>query len=1369
MNKLIKNALQRLKCNPKKFTANVLLVTLAAQWSMPIYAGIQFAKDVKALEDSLNSAARLELAPSNNNYTYKEIFPYPVPDIFDGFDYFYKNVSQHNPSQFTDVKWIPISVGDITTFIPNAPAKPKFIGTPYVERDIVRLQLNQMLNRSYIESNGLSEEHSEQGYNGMIRRLYNNGLQWLRSNPSVKFGQNLTQSQVNALPKNMIWPEFRQIAGESNVLIPFVYLTQETLEKESVTDTTLDIASGVIKTHNFFINGGNVISDRQLHIAASNKFKLVNGSVSSDQVFVKANEIENLSGDISGRKVQLLANQITNKTLVYRHNYEHGFSELAGKLATITGIDSLNIYSAGDFTVEGGNLKSNGELKVKAGGKVTIVPQKVRQDHAQQGEHWQTATKSLVNIQSELSAIDLLSIVGNEIYVTGSVLESEGVLELLASEGIYLTAAIDNFSSSESFESQTGGLFGTKESSSFSEYHEGIVETLLKSGQDLVISTEMGPVRMSAVNVESGAVAKILADDVHFEAFITQAMENSQESYSGSLSFRHQGSGFSEQYAHYNEFRAKGGLLVDARNGVHVDIVSGKDAASIEQTLNALSSRPGMEWLEELRNNPEVDVHWSTIQLEIERWDYDNSGLTPAGMAILGLAITAATGGNGLVLLQGNGAFAAAINAGYSAIVTQATGSLLANGFDVGKTLTEIASHESIQNLVTSMVTAGVMQNLSAEFLAGDNGLNSYLNEVIENDYIADFAQQSIQSVMHSTVSANAQSLLSGEGFASLDFEKIALKSMAMSAINIVGKELANKIGAAKNRLPLDANGEFQIELDENGQVVLNEPISSAAGYIAHAALGCVMQGAISIANGGDRNDHTQACGSGAGGAVVGEYIANNHLTEANKALDEAEGAALSLIADFGRGAQCIEDPLDKGICTYLSVESQKKLLELEKQGISASALVAGVTVFIFGGDVTSASEAAENAVKNNHFQRWKTKVPFGAQSYVRNIIRFGEVQEGIDFVKLLIDVASGNSPITPTQLLEELLKDLGKDFIADKAFKKLPFREQLNKVREILVKDGHDDLLDVLHGVEDHFTGIDVPGGKIGINEAKPPKPQYPKDYDTGFPLLRPEGVKHNDQTWLDFLEHRKNTPYARVSFDRYKYYSENNYTFDGRWKSPSGAYSGFYLRHPYKFSSEIRGSEVHRSQYDSINGKTTDELINRRKELLESDPQSLEAKRISEHFGVSNGERFAVKPTNEGGLGLQEKGIATYKSNPENKSDQFDEVFLKPPTIIDYKGSATAYPHKSSVLVDGVRYEQGTYEHTQVTLAKMREFMRNDEFKAWTPQKKSHYELTVNTLEEAFETGELKYKIITQTVGKDGLGKVIVDEYDIRNQTKK
>ncbi|EGU57406.1 hypothetical protein VINI7043_04790 [Vibrio nigripulchritudo ATCC 27043] len=1367
MKKILKHALRKMKCNPKKFTANMLLVTLAAQWSMPIYAGVRYAKDVKALEDSLNSAARLELAPSNNNYTYKEIFPYPVPDIFDGFDYFYKNASRHNASQFADVKWIPIGVGDITTFIPKASAKPKFIGTPYVERDIVRLQLNQMLNRSYISSNGLSAEHSEQGYNGMIRLLYKNGLEWFKKNPTVKFGQNLTEAQINTLPKDMIWPEIRELTTGQEIVIPFVYLTQATLAKETVTDTTLDIGSGVIKTHNFYINGGKVISDRQLHIAASNKFKLVNGSVSSNQIFVKANEIENLSGDISGRKVQLLANQITNKTLVYRHNYEHGFSELAGKLATITGIDSLNIYSAGDFTVEGGNLKSNGELKVKAGGKVTIVPQKVRQDHAQQGEHWQTATKSLVNIQSELSAIDLLSIVGNEIYVTGSVLESEGVLELLASEGIYLTAAIDNFSSSESFESQTGGLFGTKESSSFSEYHEGIVETLLKSGQDLVISTDMGPVRMSAVNVESGGVAKILADDVHFEAFITQAMENSQESYTGSLSFRHQGSGFSEQYAHYNEFRAKGGLLVDARNGVHVDIVSGKDAASIEQTLNALSSRPGMEWLAELRNNPEVDIHWNTIQLEIERWDYDNSGLTPAGMAILGLAITAATAGSGgLSIIAGEGAFATAINAGYSAIVTQATGSLLANGFDVGKTLTEIASHESIQNLVTSMVTAGVMQNLSAEFLAGDNGLNSYLNEVIENDYIADFAQQSIQSVMHATVSANAQSLLSGEGFASLDFEKIAIKSLAMSAINIVGKKLANKIHDAKSRIPVDANGDIQLEWDENGKIVLNEPISSAAGYIAHAALGCVMQGAISIANGGNRDDHAQACGSGAGGAVVGEYIAGNHLEEANRLLSETENATIELISDIGKLSALCGDSISNGTdCQLVSQSTFDKINELKKQGVSVSALIAGVTVFFFGGDVGAASSAAENAVENNTFQikalRFTARALVSLATYY---LRIEAINDGIKVLETLRDIAKGTNTLNPGQLLVELLAEKGIELASEAVFRRLPLRDQLNRVREELIKNGDEDLASALKDIENHFTGIDTPDGKIGINDANPIKP-YPLDPVTGNRLARPDGVSLSE--WEDFIKHKQyDAPTSRMDFEQFKSLKEG-YTYDkstGHWRSNErGTIAGVYRRDKQQRSSLVRSNDLH----PEFGNQSTSALLAKRKDLLASDPHSVEAKRITEHLGVTNGERLARAPIQVGGLSLKERGIATYKSNLNDKKDQFDDIYLDPPTIVEYKGSGRLPPSKAAAIwSDGKKYEQGTWEHADATLKKYERFAKSEEIKQWPAEKQLEFKSGISKLRTALTDGELEFKMVTQVIEPSGnLGNIVVDTYTLRN----
>uniref|UniRef100_UPI0039B5BB8A hypothetical protein n=1 Tax=Vibrio vulnificus TaxID=672 RepID=UPI0039B5BB8A len=77
---------------------------------------------------------------------------------------------------------------------------------------------------------------------------------------------------------------------------------------------------------------------------------------------IKTGELHNLSGTISGRDTQLIANRLVNKTLVYRHTYQHGFSELGANFATILGSDSLKIDTAGETIIQGGLLDSQGVL-----------------------------------------------------------------------------------------------------------------------------------------------------------------------------------------------------------------------------------------------------------------------------------------------------------------------------------------------------------------------------------------------------------------------------------------------------------------------------------------------------------------------------------------------------------------------------------------------------------------------------------------------------------------------------------------------------------------------------------------------------------------------------------------------------------------------------------------------------------------------------------------------------------------------------------------------------------------------------------------------------------------------------------------------
>ncbi|MEI8632418.1 hypothetical protein P4S72_11205 [Vibrio sp. PP-XX7] len=94
-----------------------------------------------------------------------------------------------------------------------------------------------------------------------------------------------------------------------------------------------------------------------------------------------------------------------------------------------------------------------------------------------------------------------------------------------------------------------------------------------------------------------------------------------------------------------------------------------------------LAKTPELAWMLDVRNNPDLKVDWQDVQLVLQDWDYDQSGLTPAAMSLIAIAVAVATGGPGLTLMSATGPLATAVNAGFSAMVVQASSTMLGNGF----------------------------------------------------------------------------------------------------------------------------------------------------------------------------------------------------------------------------------------------------------------------------------------------------------------------------------------------------------------------------------------------------------------------------------------------------------------------------------------------------------------------------------------------------------------------------------------------------------------------------------------------------------------------------------------------------------------
>lgn len=73
--------------------------------------------------------------------------------------------------------------------------------------------------------------------------------------------------------------------------------------------------------------------------------------------------------------------------------------------------------------------------------------------------------------------------------------------------------------------------------------------------------------------------------------------------------------------------------------------------------VQTLSQQPGLAYIGELAKDPKVN--WSQVKLAYDKWDYSQEGLTPAGAAVLAIAVAAYTGGMGAELLGGTAGTAA--------------------------------------------------------------------------------------------------------------------------------------------------------------------------------------------------------------------------------------------------------------------------------------------------------------------------------------------------------------------------------------------------------------------------------------------------------------------------------------------------------------------------------------------------------------------------------------------------------------------------------------------------------------------------------------------------------------------------------------
>ena len=258
-----------------------------------------------------------------------------------------------------------------------------------------------------------------------------------------------------------------------------------------------------------------------------------------------------------------------------------------------------------------------------------------------------------------------------------------------------------------------------------------------------------------------------------------------------------------------------GGGTFSAPGGLSVQIPDG----DFKTQIATLSAQPGMGYLNDL--TARTDVNWQPVKLAHDQWSYSQEGLTPAGAALLGVAVAWATGGMGASMLGTTGtATSAMANAAFTSLAAQASITLINNKGDIGKTLKDMSSSSTVKATVAAVLTAGVIDKLGS--------------------------------------TSTMEALRNSGGFSDkLTFNLINATGRALTNTAINGGNLEDTLKAAL------VSGLVDTAHGEAASVIKGLESQYLAHKLAHALAGCVAGAAA----GG-------ACKDGAIGAAVGEMVA---------------------------------------------------------------------------------------------------------------------------------------------------------------------------------------------------------------------------------------------------------------------------------------------------------------------------------------------------------------------------------------------------------------------------------------------------------------------------------------------------------------
>lgn len=887
---------------------------------------------------------------------------------------FYRLLIENSPGNVEEPTSVPTSGGTTTTNIPVYKTY-KYIGTPFVQVRLVREQINELLNRNLIYGDPANTLYSSEY--AQLQSLYNNAYTYALSQINLKFGQPLDITPETT-PMNMVWPEVRTINGEE-VLVPVVYLTASTIEDRKIITNTTEFY-GAVNFENVTIENATVKLGRDAFLKAAKDLTVANGgSVESDESLnlEVGGALTLLSGHLnSNGDVKIGAGSVSAQTIVHRYDYGYEQGGNYGEISSVSANGDVLVRSYSDIELYGALVDSSGGITFAADGNIYIGTQQI----VTQGEYrgrWNGSYVSVDYLGSKLSAEDSIKLIANGMITVDAseIVSSQGHVEILAGLGVTIDSELKTYQSSKVGEFK-------KRTINESIYQTVAIRSLLDAGKTVRLHSEFGDITLRSVDLKSEQGTNVNAASGGVNLLLTTETDH----YAYSSVKENTFTVSTRSYGHNIETGVQntivGGLSVEALGKVNVEYV-GIDlknpmyasGSKLDAQVNEFRNIEGLNWIGDLRDNPNLDIDWTKVNLDYETWSERTKSLNAAAMAVITIAVAIATSGAGAGLVgAASGTTQAAIaNAALTSIVNTAaiaSANAMVNGgslLDMQKAAFEaVLSDDGLKSVATAVITAGVIAELDAAFFEVDSNsikvaadaaretatsagstaaeIQAAVDAAIDGATLS-LSAQVTQAATHAAVKAGVNTVVNGGDFG--DFGDSFSSLLLQSAIDRIGQEMATEIGQS-----------FKVG-----------DINNVTRYIAHAATGCVIGAATAGVNGSQESASTN-CATGLGGAVVGEFIGDVYKSTAEHADEIAELEAWlaerGVIGEEDFYSLTDEEKAQLYIRVANTGMDAHTFREFRQNGIDAAKLGAALTALVSGVDVQIAALTATNAVENN-------------------------------------------------------------------------------------------------------------------------------------------------------------------------------------------------------------------------------------------------------------------------------------------------------------------------------------------------------------------------------------------------------------------